>query len=397
MDNEDKDIITYETRNISFVFPLISIILSILVLTFSILYYFERNDYKNIKATDADINNMIIQTGVSNKDIISNNIIIKNIISNEFNSENIKYKDLSTININTTSNNGNTIKIKNLNITNGINQNEITFENLIDNIKFYNPKKYGYVCMSFKCNDNYNCQSVFNPDVRMIYIGNKSQLYHFRNKIPPCVLFDSISDQTIDNRCSSMCSDRCSLMYNECFSFINENDLKILKIIDDPKTNFSKIVYGYKKDTLSVDIELQSYNPSNSPCFIFTDNTSKQINEDIISDTYSELILKIYFDNEYEYIPYVNAYFTAYNSKTSLKDKKTNKEWKADFSGDPQSFCVSANLNSFLYEDDIFTGDSRINFSIVVNEVTTKYFIIVISNNYGFKFSNSFTFTYLIY
>lgn len=391
--NEDQDIITYETRNVSFIFPLIIIILSILVLVFSILYYFEKNNYDSIKTKNAEIENMISKTGISNKNTISKNILVNDIISDEINSENISYDILSTLNLNT----NDSIKTKNLNITNDINQNEITFENLIDNIKSYNPKKFGYITMSFKCNDDYTCQSVFNPDVKMIYLGNKSQLYHFRNKIPPCVLFDSISDQTIDNRCSSACSERCTIMYNECFSFINENDLKPLKVVDDIEKKFSKIVYGYKKETLSVDIELQSYNPSNSPCFIFTDNTSKEIGKDTVSDSYSELIFKIYFDSDYDYPPYVHAYFTAYNSKTSLQDKKTNKEWKENYSTDPQTFCVSSNLNSFLYENDIFTGDSRINFGIVVNEVTTEYFVIVISNNYGFKFSNSFTFTYLIY
>ena len=48
MNTDEVDIIKYETRNINFIFPLISIILSILILTFTILYYFEKANFETI-------------------------------------------------------------------------------------------------------------------------------------------------------------------------------------------------------------------------------------------------------------------------------------------------------------------------------------------------------------
>lgn len=395
----DEDTVIIKIRNISFIFPLISFILSITILIISILYYNEKTNYKTIKAKNADIQNLKTINGDIYNNIQSSNIYSQNIFSNEVNTDTINTNQSEFINIFINSNNSDKIKTNDLNVTNYVDERLVTYENIYKNIKTYNPKQFGYVSMSYKCNESNLCQSQFDPDGKMIYLSNNSQFYHFRNKIPNCVLFDSISDQIIDSSCSSKCSEKCEIMYNDCYSFANQSDLSSLKIIESA-TKLSKIVPIYQKNTNNIDVELQSYNPSNSPCFIFTDNTSKDINTNIINDTYSELIIKIFFNNNYGIQPYVDAYLTSYNSKTSLKNKKTNKEWKKEYGNDganPDTFCLYKNLNSFLYEDDIFTGDSRINFGISVQEVTNEYFKIVISNNYGFKFSNSFTFTYLIY
>lgn len=407
MNTEEVDVIKYEVRNINFIFPLISIIFSILILTFTILYYFEKTNFETIRASNSNIKNLTSDKGsfLNNDNLLVKFMDINKLDSINLNSRNLKSTKGVTNDFYNMEQNDQILQSSKMTVLNPINANLVEYQNIAYNFKTYSPKSYGYISMSFKCDELKPCSSVLNNDGKSIFIGNKSQIYHFINKVPPCPLFDTISDQTINSDCTSSCQSQCEVMFNNCDGFLGENifgvnELNNLKIIDNDTTKLSKVVTVFKKDNITLDMELQSYNPSNSPCFIFTDSLSTNIDTDILKDTYSELIFKIYFNQVFLVKPYIDVYFVSYNSKTSLKNKNTSKEWKEKFGNsglDPTTFCIYKNLDSILYDDDVFTGDSRINFSIGVQEITNEYFKVVISNNYGFKFSNSFTFRYLIY
>ena len=345
---------------------------------------------------------IIVVDKIESDDIQSENF--RNFGKSTINSLDSEFLNINQLNIDNFYNNSNSVqflKSKSNDISNlFINENNI--EQLINPVlkienNFTNyPNSFGFISFRYSCepyvNGNWPCQSqnytVDANNNQIIYLNGQSQYYHFRNKYPPCPLFDSISDQIVNPNCTSKCNLNCPLMVETSNAYADYNTLKDLP---------NKVSINVK-NSLNLDSEIQFKNFNSQNCFVFGNQVSSS---DIKSDDYCEIEHTVYFTTSFNNIPFVDVSISTASGISNIKDKITSNEWRSKYQSTIETnnflFCFYNNLPSILYPDDVISGTTRMNVAVGVTEVTNTYFKFIVSTNYGYKLSNGYTVNYYVF
>jgi len=382
---------TVEKRNINISFSIILFFLSIACLVFSILYY-------NLKY------NQLIVNSVDSKDFTIKNFSgfnfnkISKFSSDSVSIENAEFDSLENdktfvTNLISTQTDVDTMTIYENDISSKVRFNT---QELFEYVNY--PAQFGFIAFKFNCivydSNSFPCQisNYFTkPNVnQQIYLNNQSQLYHFKNKVPPCVLWDTISDQLVDSNCTSKCESVCQVMKDNCESFATNETLKNIT---------TDTVSVYKKSSPEIlDMTVSLSNFSSNNCFLFGNGV---VSDDIVSDNYSESVHTVFFGKTYELNPFVEVYITSTSGISNIKNRVTSAQWKDKYkslvNNNDYIYCFYNNLDSLVYPQDVISGTTRVNFSVGVTTVTPTYFQFKVSTNYGYKLNSGYVVKYNIY